>query len=121
MVRRVGAEGARVVVLSPPLRPAVDVPDCLSSNLDEAVACTPRSGEGIDLRGVAAERVAVVPGGGAYIDVTTRFCANTCPVVVDNLLGYRDDNHLTTSYASWLAPVVGANLDQALADGRGSV
>ena len=79
MVRRVGAEGARVVVLSPPPRPAVHVPDCLSSNLDEAVACTQRPGEGIDLRGVAAERAAVVAGGGAYVDVTTWFCADNVP------------------------------------------
>ncbi|HEX2274581.1 MAG TPA: acyltransferase family protein [Acidimicrobiales bacterium] len=115
MVRLVQAEGARAVVLGPPPLPAGDVPDCLSSNLSQVVACTQRPEEGVDMGALAAERAAVVGAGGTYVDVTQWFCAATCAVVVDNLLVYRDDNHLTTSYASWLAPVVGAHLDRALA------
>jgi hypothetical protein len=27
-----------------------------------------------------------------------------------NILVYRDDNHITATYANWLTPVIGANL-----------
>ena len=50
--------------------------------------------------------------GGAYVDVRPWFCQTTgCAVIVGNLLVYRDQNHITTDFASWLAPVVGASLD----------
>jgi hypothetical protein len=31
-----------------------------------------------------------------------------CPPVVDNVLVYRDDNHITATYSSFLAPPVEA-------------
>lgn len=35
------------------------------------------------------------------------FCTESlCPVVVGNLLVYRDDNHMSVSYASFIAPAV---------------
>jgi hypothetical protein len=42
-------------------------------------------------------------------------CAkNLCPVVAGNLLMYRDDNHLTDTYAKWLEPLVAASINGAL-------
>jgi hypothetical protein len=35
--------------------------------------------------------------------------------MVDNLVVYRDDNHLTQAYASFLAPVVEPLLQRAIA------
>jgi hypothetical protein len=40
--------------------------------------------------------------------------------MVDNLVVYRDDNHLTQTYADFLAPVVGPTMQEALA-GKPSV
>jgi hypothetical protein len=37
-----------------------------------------------------------------------------CPVIVGNLLVYRDDNHLSKTFASWLAPIVGNELDRTM-------
>jgi hypothetical protein len=34
-------------------------------------------------------------------------------VIAGNLLVYRDDNHITASYADWLTPAVGARLEVA--------
>jgi hypothetical protein len=39
-------------------------------------------------------------------------------VEVGNLLAYRDDNHLTTTYSSWLSPLLGFQLDQTLRASR---
>jgi hypothetical protein len=41
------------------------------------------------------------------------FCtASGCPTVVGNILVYRDDNHMTVTFASFIAPL----LDAAVVD-----
>jgi hypothetical protein len=115
MVRQVRATGARVVVLGPTPKPRVDVPDCLAEHLRNAIACTTPRQVALDTSGVRAERQAVLRAGGSYLDVTPWLCTrSTCAVEVGNLLAYRDDNHLTTTYSSWLSPLLGFQLDQTL-------
>ena len=109
-VRRLAAAGSRVVVLGPLPRPKGDVPDCLARHLDDARACTRPRAEAVDTAGLAAERAAVEAAGGTYVDVTPWVCVTVCPVVVGTMLVYRDDNHLTTVYPAWLAPLVTATL-----------
>jgi hypothetical protein len=42
------------------------------------------------------------------VDTQPWFCTvSTCAVMVDNLLVYRDDNHITAVYANFLTSVVG--------------
>ncbi|MDP9431680.1 MAG: acyltransferase [Actinomycetota bacterium] len=115
MVRQIRATGAQVVVLGPPPLPGRDVPDCLAENLHDAAACATDPTASVQRAGIAAERATVARAGGRYVDVTPWFCVGTsCPAVVGNLLVYRDDNHLTTSYAGWLAPLVAAEVEAAL-------
>ena len=115
MVRQVRTTGARVVVLGPTPKPRVDVPDCLAEHLRNAIACTTPRQVALDTSGVRAERQAVLRAGGSYLDVTPWLCTrSTCAVEVGNLLAYRDDNHLTTTYTTWLSPPLGFQLDQTL-------
>jgi peptidoglycan/LPS O-acetylase OafA/YrhL len=117
-VRQVRATGARVLVLGPTPKPRVDVPDCLSRHLRNVAACTIPPAVAVDAAGVRAERRAVLRAGGSYLDVTPWLCTKAaCAVVVGNLLAYRDDNHLTTTYTTWLSPLLGLALDQALGTG----
>jgi SGNH domain (fused to AT3 domains) len=114
-VRQLRATGARVLVLGPTPKPRVDVPDCLAEHLRDARACTTPRPVAVNVAGVGAERRAVVAAGGAYLDVTPWLCTrSTCAVMVGNLLAYRDDNHLSTAYTIWLAPLLGYQLDQTL-------
>jgi hypothetical protein len=94
------------------------VPACLSEHIDEASACTPARPVAVNDAGIAAEQAAATAGGGQYADLTSLFCtAARCPLIVGNNLVYRDDNHLTVSYAQTLEPVIGALADRALAPG----
>ncbi|MDQ4132891.1 MAG: acyltransferase, partial [Actinomycetota bacterium] len=119
MVRRIEDAGSRAVVLGPAPHPRADVPDCLSEHLGDVTACAQPVERALDRGHIEAETSAVERAGGAYVDVAPWFCdRQRCAAVVGNLLVYRDDNHLTTAYAGWLAPVVGTVLDSALAPGR---
>jgi SGNH domain (fused to AT3 domains) len=119
MVRQVRATGAQVVVLGPTPKPKVDVPDCLSRHLHNAVACTTSRRVAVDADGMRLERRAVLRAGGSYLNVTPWLCtSSTCAVMVGNLLAYRDDNHLSTAYSSWLSPLLGDQLDQTMRASR---
>jgi hypothetical protein len=52
--------------------------------------------------------------GVTVIDPTRWLCtARTCPVIVGNLLVYRDESHLPTAYSTLLAPLLSAELAPA--------
>ena len=124
MISTVRADGSRVMVMGSAPSPPEDIPDCLSAHLDQVSACDFRraghriSGgglDGLDLSGAAAEAATVRQAGGSYVDVAPWFCTSTaCLVVVDNLLVYRDNSHITVSYADYLAPLVGDEMAEAL-------
>ncbi|MFN2478404.1 MAG: SGNH hydrolase domain-containing protein [Pseudonocardiaceae bacterium] len=83
---------------------------------DSATACAPDHARAMNASGIAAEQAATVAGGGYYADLTSLFCtASRCPVIIGNNLVFRDDNHLTSSYAQWLAPVASAEISSAMA------
>lgn len=110
------ATGARVLVLGPVPDPHTDVPVCLSGSLDNALACAPSRADGLNANGIAAEAQAVGDSGGQYADISDWFCtAEVCPVVIGEDLVFRDDNHLTVSYARALAPALEIVAEQAMA------
>ncbi|MDP9420063.1 MAG: acyltransferase [Actinomycetota bacterium] len=114
-VEELRADGIGVVVLGPTPHPKFAVPDCLSDHPFDVPACNEPLSAAVSPAGARAERTAVEQAGGRYIDVAPWLCTpGTCPVVVDNLLVYRDDSHLTTSYVRWIAPLLDAVLQESL-------
>ncbi len=112
-VGRVRAMGVPVIVLGATPKPPFDVPDCLASHLSNASECTTPRGQAVDAAGLAAERTATIASGGSYFDVSRYVCTRTtCAAIVGNLLVYRDDNHLTTTFTSWLTPELATALDR---------
>lgn len=89
-----------VLVIQDTPRPNGDVPDCVAGNLYDPAECaieprTPKDRE--------RESEAVSAGGATQLVVEDWFCrGNTCPVVLDDYLLYRDDSHIST-VAAWLA------------------
>jgi peptidoglycan/LPS O-acetylase OafA/YrhL len=115
-VAAIRATGAQVMVFGPVPKPPFDVPGCLSGNLTQATSCTVSVGVGLDQRGIEGETNAVTNNGGTYVNTQPWFCTlTTCAVMVDNLLVYRDDNHITAEYASFLSTVIGPTMQRALA------
>jgi peptidoglycan/LPS O-acetylase OafA/YrhL len=84
--------------------------DCVSlhslaeCNDDYGIEFTERRETGIEVQQGA---------GATVIDTSAWFCVDgQCPVVVGDLLVYRDNHHMTTPYATSLAEVLGAALPQ---------
>jgi hypothetical protein len=115
MMTTLRATGAQVVLMGDVPYPQTGlVPDCLSAHLTDAVACTmPKQYPYYNPSGVGQEEAVAAAAGAGYVNTQPWFCYDlTCAVIVDNLLVYRDDNHITATYASWLTPVIGADLEE---------
>jgi hypothetical protein len=116
MVTRIeNATGARVVLMGDDPYPQRSVPQCLSVHLSDTPACSiPKHYPYYNPGGIFQEKTVASSTGAGYVDTDPWFCiSTTCTVIVGNLLVYRDDNHITASYADWLTPAVGAQLEVA--------
>lgn len=61
-----------------------------------------------------ARKLPDVPGNVALIDMTEYVCPDgQCPAVIGNVLVYRDDAHLTATYARTLAPMLAERITEA--------
>jgi len=84
-----------------------DIPNCLWENLDHATACVWSRTDAFSRRLSAVEGAAAAGSGARYVQPDDLFCGPTmCPVIVGDILVYRDANHITTVYMAWVAPAL---------------
>jgi len=111
MLRRVGAPSTRVALIGDTPQMGVDPPDCLSSHLDDALACAQPRGDAVPWERLAADRAAAEEAGASFIDPTPWVCpTEPCPVVIGSVLIWRDAGHMTETFSKALAPYLGAAL-----------
>ncbi|HEY5273910.1 MAG TPA: acyltransferase family protein [Acidimicrobiales bacterium] len=115
MISQIRALGSQVLVMGPVPKPTFTVAGCLSENLANAQNCASARDSAVDIKGMRQEENTVVSAGGTYVNTLFWFCSaqSTCPPIVDGVLVYRDDNHITATYASFLTTPVEAALDLA--------
>ncbi len=114
----VGASGAKLLVIGDtPKSNGDNIPNCVSSHpLDVAPCGNSRA------KAVLGERLAVLAEAApahhaTYVDPSNWFCTDTfCPAVIGSLVVYRDDSHLTDSYARYRAPQIADAIRFALAN-----
>jgi peptidoglycan/LPS O-acetylase OafA/YrhL len=64
------------------------------------------------------QAVATIGDMARYVDMTDWYCtATSCPAVVGGVVVHRDPTHLTATYATTLAPYLGARIARALESG----
>jgi hypothetical protein len=104
--------GARVVLMGDDPYPQQNTPDCLSQHLTFTPDCDiPKHYPFYNPEGIPQEQAVAASTGAGYVDTDPWFCiSNTCTVIMGNMLVYRDDNHITATFANWLTPVIAANM-----------
>jgi hypothetical protein len=109
---RLAAGGARVVLLEDTPYQDGDTVECLSVHLGDPSACVADQQGALRAperrRAVAA---ALRAGGVTVVDPLPWFCtAGRCPVIVGNVLVYRDASHITATYSRMLGPMLAERL-----------
>jgi peptidoglycan/LPS O-acetylase OafA/YrhL len=109
---RLAATGARLVLIEDTPYQAGDTVECLSVHLRDPGACVVSAGTALpnpDRRRAVAATLAAA--GVTVVDPLPWFCtAERCPVIVGNVLVYRDASHITATYARLVAPQLGRAL-----------
>ena len=106
----VRGSGARVLAIADTPYMGGSVPECLAepANAGHAGNCTRSRTSSV--RGPEQREVFLSYAG--VVDPMSWFCTDICPAVIGNLLVYRDSNHMTTTYAEALTPLLGAELSR---------
>ena len=112
MVRDVESTGATVAWIGDTPRPKGNAPDCVATKLKDVRPCMNDLASALpDPLRRTQTMTAAAAAGAQVIDPMSWVCPGTvCPVVVGNLLVYRDDSHLSTAYVDWLEPLLAARL-----------
>ena len=81
-------------------------PDCLAQHDHDVQACsTPRAVAIVAEHGDLERHVAAVTGA-QYVDVTPWLCSSVCTAVVGDMNVYLDQDHITSTYATYLTGAV---------------
>ncbi len=112
LVARLRGLGIAPILLTDTPYPGQDVPVCLSKSVRDVKSCVASRDKAIRASRQQTVIDAAIRNGIQYLDVVNWLCTDAaCPVIVGNLLVYRDSNHVTTKYAEWLKPVFAAAIE----------
>lgn len=112
LARMIGQIHRRVAIIIDVPLPYNDVPACLAAHASDVRQCAvPRSQDLGDGMGVM-EKIAAAATGAGLIDLTAGICPGSgpCPVVINNMIAYRDGHHLTATFSRTLGPMLDRRL-----------
>ncbi len=109
-LRRLRSVARRVAVVADPPRPPVDVPGCVSEQLEHLSRCAFAPGAALARSRVVTAGFGRVKGV-RVIDAERQFClADVCPSVIGDVLVYRNSGHVTATFAETLSGWLGRRL-----------
>ena len=110
-MRRVVPNAGNVVVVGDTPEAGVEPTDCLSRNVRRADACSSNRDDVVAASRLALEREITAELGATYVDTTDWLCTESaCPMMIGDILLYRDSTHLTTVASEWFRPLLEASL-----------
>jgi len=110
LLDRVSETMTPIVLIDSP-DPPEDVPTCLSEHPEEIEVCEPGAPGNTEAAVAATIREITAERGVGTIDPRPWLCVDDrCPVVVGDILVYRDSHHLSDTFVRWFTPV----LDRAI-------
>jgi len=86
--------------------PIPNVTNCLIANLNQTNKCSHQAKDGAGAELEKTEKTLVLSSKINYIDPSKYLCyLGYCPVVIHNIIVYRDDIHFTRTYARWIGKI----------------
>ena len=99
----------RLLVLGDNPDSLTDPATCLSAHLTDVHACVNNRVKAVETGKLEAERAVADQDGARFVDTSDWMCTATdCPLIIGDILMFRDINHLTTVAADWFTPMLEA-------------
>jgi len=96
-----------LLLLGDSATPQDDIPSCLASNLSSVGSCISARDNAVRPGRLAVEREVALKYDADFIPTSDWMCTDTaCPVVVGNVLMYRDNSHITATASEFLSPFI---------------
>jgi hypothetical protein len=111
-----------VVAFGDDPRVGIDIPSCLKRHPHAVQRCTTNYNKAVSPTRLAMERAATEAGGGSFFDISPWFCTpKGCPASVGGVVVRRDDNHITNTFARFLAKYISVAVQDGLKEASGRV
>jgi hypothetical protein len=98
--------GAHIVVLGDTPHWPAPPNDCLSDHIDDPAACSLPTTQLFDPAVHSAQQQAALDTGAQFVDPAPWVCTDQCHAIAGTVPMYRDDNHITATLSSTLAPLL---------------
>jgi peptidoglycan/LPS O-acetylase OafA/YrhL len=113
MARLLSGVPGKIAIMADTPESHFRVPECISGHLADTRACETSRSFAFGWRRLLLEQAAAKALGATIVDLAPIICPrDPCPVVLNGMIVYRDDHHMTATFATALAPV----LSKALPD-----
>ncbi|HYN68148.1 MAG TPA: acyltransferase family protein [Ornithinibacter sp.] len=104
--------GSVVVPVADTPRPGFDMAECVSANEGNLTTCAPARSDALGAAGPEVSAAAQGQPGVHLVDLNDFICPDTrCAPVIGQVLVYRDEHHITATYARSLANAMESRLD----------
>ena len=115
LLTSIKADGIKPIVIGDTPDPPNDVPSCVSANRTDIGTCAPDPSDPQAGELDTAIRAMTSAKKVGFIEPRRWLCTpTTCPVVVGDILVYRDSHHVSNTLMEWLTPVLSDLLKQSL-------
>jgi hypothetical protein len=107
--------GTKPVLINNQPHITINPGECLARNSDAVNKCAEKASDVVPTEANAAIQQAAEMTSGAYVDVTPWFCAETCPLVIADVVPYSGKYHINNDYGRYLSGVLADVLRPAMA------
>jgi peptidoglycan/LPS O-acetylase OafA/YrhL len=105
--------GARVLYIADNPYMGIDPPACLAEHPQDVQRCSvPRGAASVEAPARLAQIEGALVAGAEVWDPVPYLCAEVCPSVIGDIGVYKDENHITNTFATSLLPRLGPVLAQ---------
>jgi hypothetical protein len=114
-MQRIVPNARNVAVIGDTPESTEEPTDCLSRNLRRADVCSSDREDVVASSRLAIEADVASDLGARYIDTSDWLCTEAaCPMIIGDILLYRDATHITTVASEWFRPLLEASLAPVL-------
>jgi SGNH domain (fused to AT3 domains) len=109
-LNKVKTSGAKMVVLGDMPYLAQSAPECLAAHAGDVTACATKASVAVNYDHDADEKKTAKAAGAQYVNTVDWFCSDMCSPIVNNMIVYQNQWHLTAAYSRYLSGILATSL-----------
>jgi hypothetical protein len=109
-LNKIKTSGAKMVVLGDMPYLAQSAPECLAAHAGDVTACATKASVAVNYDHDADEKKTAEAVGAKYVNTVDWFCSDICSPIINNMVVYQNQWHLTAAYSRYLSGVLATSV-----------